>query len=95
MNKFVILFIGILLISGCGITEGTIQKAERSYLVFSGNLENVKVQIDDLEPFAPAGGKQYQVSPGKHTVTASRDGRLVLNRVLISQGQVATEIIIP
>lgn len=95
MIKFIILLLSIFVVSGCGYIEGTVQKAERSFLVFTGNLENVKVHIDDMEPFTPTTGKQYQVSPGKHKLMAYKDGNLLVNRVVILTNQVITEINIP
>ena len=86
---------GILLVWGCGYTTGTLQKADKSFLAFSGNLENVRVHVDDTEPFTPDRGKQYQVSPGMHTVMAYRDGQLLVDRLVILQNQTITEINIP
>lgn len=95
MKKIVILLLSALLISACGYMTGTLQKSETSFLVFSGNLENVSVQIDDRPSFFPANGKHYQVSPGKHNILAYRDGKLLLNRVVILENQITTEINVP
>ncbi len=95
MRTLIILFCGMLLLSACGYVEGTVQKAEKSYLVFLGDLEEATVQIDGMEPFTPSSGKQYQVSPGKHTVAAFKKENLVLKRVVLLENQVTTEIRIP
>jgi hypothetical protein len=95
MVKIFILSLGALFILACGHVEGTIQKAERSLIVFSGNLENVSIKIDDREPFVPSYGKHYQLSPGKHLLTAYRDGALVLNKIIFLDNQVTMEISIP
>jgi hypothetical protein len=95
MAKFLILLLGVLFIFACGHQEGTIQKAEKSLIFFSGNLENVKIHIDELEPFTPSYGKHYQMSPGKHTLMAYRDGKLLLNKIIILENQVTMEIRIP
>lgn len=95
MAKFLILLLGVLFIFACGHQEGTIQKAEKSLIFFSGNLENVKIHIDELEPFTPTYGKHYQMSPGKHTLMAYRDGKLLLNKIIILENQVTMEIRIP
>ena len=95
MAKFFILLLGALLIFACGHQEGTIQKAEKSLIFFSGDLENVKIQIDELEAFAPSYGKHYQMLPGKHTLMAYRKGNLLLNKVIILENQVTMEIRIP
>jgi len=95
MVKFLILSLGALFIFACGHVEGTIQKAEKSLIVFSGDLQNVKIQIDELEPFTPFHGKHYQVAPGKHVLMAYRDGKLLLNKIIILENQVTMEIRIP
>jgi hypothetical protein len=95
MPKFVVLLLVGSLIFACGYTTGTIQKAEKSFIVFSGNLENVKIHIDELEPFTPSSGKHYEMGPGKHTLLAYREGKLLINRVIILENQVTTEIKVP
>ena len=95
MRTLIILFCGMFLLSACGYIEGTVQKAEKSYIVFLGDLEQVRVQIDDMEPFTPSVGKQYQTSPGKHTVAAFKKETLVLKRIILLENQVTPEIRIP
>jgi hypothetical protein len=95
MKKSLILLLSLTFILACGHTEGTIQKADRCFIVFSGNLENVKIHIDDLEPFAPSIGKHYQLRPGQHYVAAYRDEALLVDRRLFLENQVTTEIDIP
>lgn len=71
MRTLIILFCGMLLLSACGYIEGTVQKAEKSYIVFLGDMEQVRVQIDDRESFTPSAGKQYQIpranTPSPHS----------------------------
>ncbi len=96
MAKFLILLLlGALFIFACGHQEGIIQKAEKSLIFFSGNLENVKIHIDETEPFTPSYGKHYQMLPGKHTLMAYRDGNLLLKKIIILENQVTMEIRIP
>ena len=95
MIRFIILLLVASLIFACGYTTGAIQKAEKSFMVFSGNLENVKIHIDELDPFAPSSGKHYEMAPGKHTLLAYREGKLLLNRIIILENQVTTEIKVP
>lgn len=95
MLRFIVLLLVGSLIFACGHTTGTIQKAEKSFIVFSGNLENVKIHIDELEPFIPSSGKHYEMAPGKHTLIAYREGKLLLNRIIILENQVTTEIKVP
>jgi len=95
MAKILIILLGALFIFACGHVEGTIQKSERSLIIFSGNLENVNIKIDELEPFTPSYGKHYQLSPGKHVLAAYRDGSLVLNKIIFLENQGTMEIRVP
>jgi hypothetical protein len=95
MTKFFIFLLSVMFILACGHTEGTIQKADQSFIVFSGNLDNVEIRIDDLEPFAPLIGKHYQLKPGQHYVTAYRGEALLVDRKIFLENQVTTEINIP
>ena len=95
MTKSLVFILGFMFILACGHSEGTIQKADKSFILFSGNLENVKIHIDDLEPFAPLTGKHYQLRPGQHYVTAYRGETLLVDRKLFLEDQVTTEINIP
>jgi len=101
-----ILFIS-LFVFACGYQEGVIQKTDRSFLMFTGNWQNVSVQIDDLSPFvlsntvAPEGKqtssdeKLYQLSPGKHTLKVHRNGKLLIHRVLFLENHATREVQIP
>jgi len=95
MVRFIVLLLVGTLIFACGYTTGTIQKAEKSFIMFTGNLENVKIHIDELEPFIPFNGKHYEMPPGKHTVLAYREGKLLINRIIILENQITTEIKVP
>jgi hypothetical protein len=96
MCKNIIPFVLVVcFVISCGYTTGAIQKAEKSFVTFSGNLESIEVYIDDLSPFIPSVSKHYQISPGTHTFWVYRDGQVVLNRVIILADQVVTEVNIP
>lgn len=103
MKKSIILLSCILLLHACGYQDGIIQKGEKSFIKFTGNLENVSVQIDDMNQFALttkaedgfAYNKLYQVSPGKHSLKVYRDGSLIVNRILFLDNQATAEVIIP
>jgi len=98
-------------IAGCGYREGIIQQDLKSYLWFTGETENALVFIDDKEPFAlqesnyaqeDAGRKthkndfiHYQLAPGKHKIVVKKNGRIVVDRVLILGGGMTKEISIP
>jgi hypothetical protein len=102
--------VGALLIASCGYKEGVIQKSDRSFLKFTGNVRNASVYIDEGEPFvlekyvinsdgeqerARYDNKLYQVTPGKHTVKVYRDNNLVVKRILILDNNVIKEVYIP
>jgi hypothetical protein len=91
----VMLMCGMLFFSACGYIEGTVQKAEKSTVVFLGDLTQVRVQIDEREPFIPFEGKHYELSPGKYTITAFKNENVVLRRIILLENQVTTEIRIP
>jgi hypothetical protein len=96
MSKIaIVLTCGMLFFSGCGYIEGTVQKAEKSTIVFLGDMTQVRVQIDDREPFIPSIGKQYQLLPGRYTVVAFKNEKQVLKRIILLENQVITEITIP
>lgn len=95
MRKIVFLMCGMLFILACGYIEGTVQKAEESTVVFLGDLTQIRVQIDDREPFTPSEGKHYQLSPGKHMITAFKNESMVLKRIILLENHVSTEIRIP
>lgn len=40
----------LLLIGGCGLKEGVVQKESKSFLWFTGDTHNAIVYIDDLNP---------------------------------------------
>ena len=109
MKKALFLFFGMIFLFACGYKEGIVQKAENSYLKFSGNWENASVQIDDMESFIlkrtvnpedterryPDDNKLYQIAPGKHSLKVYREGNLVINRIVFLENQATMEVIIP
>jgi len=103
MKKIILLLLGILILHACGYQEGIVQKGEKSFIKFAGNLENISVQLDDMKQFVFKSGsesgtddnKLYQVSPGKHVLKVYRDGNLIINRILFLDDQATAEVIIP
>ena len=51
MRKRLLAVFACLVLSGCGYQEGVVQKAERSFLKFTGDWTNATVQIDAMPPF--------------------------------------------
>lgn len=100
MKRAILAFVFVLCVSACGHHEGIVQKAEKSFLKFTGKTDSVSVQIDDgvplsLVPSHGPGGTLYQLSPGKHKVKVYRDGILVVNRILVLDNQAIMEVIVP
>jgi len=100
----------LLIVFACGYREGILQKEPVSYLWFTGNVERSMVSIDGGEPFAlqvtdlprDASSKEgeakyvhYKLSPGKHRITVTRDGQIVVDRVLILENENIREIQVP
>jgi len=78
-------FLGLLLIlSACGgYREGVIQSDSKSYLHFTGNIQDTVVSIDHIEPFSlgsESDNVHYQISPGKHSIIIKRGAKLIVNR---------------
>ncbi len=97
--RIILMLLTGLLLTGCGYKEGVVQPAEASYLHFTGNLERVSVQIDNMEPFAlkNTGGDEsviHQISPGQHVVKVFRNGELIVNRILLLDNQMTKEVMI-
>lgn len=97
MRKLLLLFLVCLFISACAYNEGIVQKTEKSYLQFTGNIENAQVQVDDTDPFLLQAGdkKLYQIPPGKHSISVYRDSRLVLKKVFFVSSQATMEVDVP
>ncbi len=97
-----LLTLGILtLVFSCSSdTYSTAQgsSAPVAFVYFSGNIQGAMVSIDNAEPFAVnLGGikNQYQITPGKHTITITRNGETIVKRsVMIGNGH-EKEFIIP
>lgn len=100
----------LLVLASCGYNEGIVQKADKSYLKFTGHWQNATVQIDDSQPFelkaitekgvegenTQSPSKMlYEVSPGRHNLKIYREGRLVVNRIMILENRATREVMIP
>lgn len=105
MKKVLLAIVACLVLSACGYQEGVIQRAERSYLKFTGNWPNAVVQIDSMQSFTltpPTGDSKpspdntlYQLSPGRHRIRVTRGGLVVVDRVVILENQVTMEVQVP
>lgn len=100
---FLIVLISCFLItvSSCGYKEGVIQPGNKSYLVFTGNTDDIQVTIDDNVPFLGQAsveeGKEtlFQISPGKHMIVIRRGNEIVLQREIIIGNGMTKEIQVP
>ena len=96
-----ILLIGMLLLGGCGLTEGVVQKEQNSFLRFTGNTQEAVVFIDDLAPFKldNQGNKNsnitYEVASGKRSIIVKKMGIEVVNRIVLLGDGITKEIQIP
>lgn len=103
MKKFLFLCMTFFFAVSCAMHEGAVQRASKSYFKFSGNLAGAMASVDDNAPFAlikpdtntSPENFAYQVSPGKHTLVVSRDGVVVVKRVLFLEDHGTMEVIVP
>lgn len=88
----------LLLLGGCGLKEGVVNKEQKSFLLFTGNTKNVTAHIDDLAPFTLKkrnGEIHYQLSSGKHSIIIKRAGVEIVNRNILLGNGITREIQIP
>ncbi len=109
MQRLFLTLICLLLLSACGYQSGVVQKSELGYIQLTGNWKNTQVSIDKADPFElkylsdpndPDATQskptlKYGLKPGKHIVKASRDGKLLVNRIILVTSQQTTEVAIP
>ena len=104
MNILKTLLIALFLLIGTACSSyntyssGTTSIEPVSYLYFTGNIEGAEVSIDEAPAFlvTKSGAKQqYKVTPGKHQITVSKQGNVVVKRnILLGDGH-EKEINIP
>ena len=101
-KKFVLFCISCLvLFSSCGLQETVVQKEQISYFSFIGNISGAIVHIDDLEPIVLKKSEKdsknihYKISAGKHHVVILKDGKEVVNRIVLLGSGSVKEIEIP
>jgi len=93
----IILTVGLIysiFLSGCGYKEGVVTATQKSYLYFTGNINNTMISIDNGDKFSVDAGKnnQYSVKPGKHLVEVYRDSTLIIKRNIFISDSIAKEI---
>jgi hypothetical protein len=99
MKKIVIgsLLAIVLLLAGCAFNydRGTVQHEEAAFLKLTGNLENAYLAIDDNAPVMIEESDTelvYQIKPGTHIITVTRNGAVVVKRELYFDDQVTREV---
>ena len=109
--KLTPLILIFILCIGCGLQEGVIQKAPKSFLYFTGNTENAVVYIDSgtaivLNPSSAndnngngqtnsSGQVLYEVSPGKHDIIIEKSNEVVVHRKVLLGNGITKEIQVP
>ncbi len=85
-----------MFVSCGGYNTTTTQKTEKGFLKFNGNIDQVRILIDDSE-LSKSENKDavYQVKPGNHEVKIFRNGQLIVDRTLFIDDQVTMEVDIP
>lgn len=96
MKKIMLIMglIALMFLSGCGYKEGVATATQKSYLYFTGNINNTMISIDNGDKFSVHAGKnnQYSVKPGKHLVEVYRDNTLIIKRNIFISDGIAKEI---
>lgn len=96
MKTITITLITLLLtfFAGCGYKEGVVTEDTKSYLYFTGELDDVTVSIDNSEEFEVKEGRdnRYKLKPGKHLIEVYRDGTKIIQREIFLGNGIAKEI---
>ena len=109
--KLTPLILIFILCIGCGLQEGVMQKAPKSFLHFTGNTENAVVYIDGgagivLDSSSAndnngngqtnsIGQVLYEISPGKHDVLVEKSNEVVVHRKVLLGNGITKEIQVP
>ncbi len=106
-RKLLLLFALLSVVVACGYREGVIQKEPKSFLWLTGNVDQAVITIDEGQPIiltrytgthpeqSVEDFRYYQVSPGKHRITAKKNNEIVVDRILIIGDGDIREIQIP
>ena len=104
MKKFSLVALVLLFFSGCGHYEAVVQKDDVSYALFTGHLEGAEIHIDgtrhllldaDASAQSSPEERRFKISPGQHRIAVTKAGVVVVDRLLLFNGQTTTEIDIP
>ncbi len=106
MKPVIIIGFAILLFFGCtvGVREETLQKPDKAYLKFSGNVKGASVIVDDnasVDLAKSSNDKEFtseeliQIVPGKHTVKVYKNNSIVVERIIFTSSGETVLIEIP
>lgn len=88
--------LSMTLVSCGGYTTGTIQKAEKGFLKFTGNTQAIMISVDDGTQFSyDVKIDLYEVKPGRHTIKVYRNNQPIVDRVVVVDNQTTFEIEVP
>jgi hypothetical protein len=94
-----------LFLVGCGAHEGVTTPADVAWIQFSGDTRGALASIDGAEAFLlrpeqyskkdSSAPKHYQVNPGKHHIVVTRNGKIIVERIVLIGNQQIKEILVP
>ncbi len=92
--KYTMLLLLCVFFASCGgYNTGVVQKAEKSQIKFVGNVLNAQVSIDDGEMMTlDAADVVYNVKAGAHTVKIYKNFQLIMNRTIVTDNGIITEL---
>lgn len=92
--KYIIIFMLCFFFVSCGgYNTGVVQKAEKAQIKFTGKVLNAQVSIDDGDMITlDAADVVYTVKAGTHTMKIYRNLQLIVNRTIVTDNGVVTEV---
>lgn len=87
----------ILLVVSCGGLRTTVStKDYNGFIKFVGNTNGITVVIDNNEPFQlELKTEAYELKPGKYQIKIYRNEILIVDRLILIDKQITTEIEVP
>jgi hypothetical protein len=94
--KIIFLLTAIILISCGGYNTGVLQKDHKGFIKFTGNTTNVSVEINSESKFElDPETELYELYPGQYNIKVYRNNNLVVDRIIIIEGETTYEIEVP
>ncbi len=97
MKKSILFILLSLFIISCGgYNTEVLIKDHKGYLKFTGNTNNISISVDDKQSFIPQREVElYELEPGTHNIKVYRNTDILVNRTIIVDAEVTTEIEVP